>query len=133
MPKFEEYERSAGSRWRKRHGPSVTIQRRGSLSFSTDAMEMLANPEALVFLVDQDARLVGFRKAPRTTRNARAVTSPFVGTYTVSARALCTFLNLDLSEARRYPLVGVDGIPCVDLKQPGTIVTSNRAGTGAQS
>ncbi len=132
MPKFEEYERTVGSGWRKRQGPSVTVQRRGSLSFSQAAMEMLGNPGALVFLVDQDERLVGFRKAPRSARNARVVTSPFAGTYTVSARALCTFLGLDLSEARRYPLAEIDGTPCIDLKQPGAIVTSNRRGTGQQ-
>ncbi len=118
MPNFEIYDRVNA---RESRGATVTIQRRGIISFSPDAYAMLGSPEAVVFLYDREERLIGFRPAARGDQDAYAIRSPL----TVSAMALCKRLGIDTSESRRYPL-GMDNPPFIDLKQPGAVVTSNR-------
>lgn len=123
MPNFQEYDRIRSREFRAE--AAVTIQRRGLISFNPAAMQVLGQPEAVVFLVDEGERLLGFRRADprRAGRKASAVRAPG---HLVSATLVLGHLEVDLSESRRYPLVVVDGTPCVDLKQPGTVVTSNR-------
>ncbi len=123
MPNFEVYKRtSMGAR--KRHGETVTIQRRGLISFSDDAYARLGSPDAVVFLVDAKERLIGFRAARRSENRAYSVRS---AQHLVSGTAVCKFMGADAEQARRYPLIyDGDVPPYIDLKQPGLIVTSNR-------
>lgn len=129
MPNFQEFDRA-----RKSRAPSdvatVTVQRTGLLSFNVAAIIEIGQPEAVVFLVDAGERLLGFRPATlrRGGRKAFAVRRQGGGNKAcvVSAMSVLRHLDVDLSESRRYPLVAIDGTPCIDLKQPGTIVTSNR-------
>jgi hypothetical protein len=120
---FEVYKRtSMGAR--KRHGETVTIQRRGLISFSDDAYARIGSPEAVVFLVDAKARLLGFRAGVRGEYSAYAVRS---AQHLVSGVAVCKFMGADTQQARRYPLIcGEDGPPYIDLKESGVPVTSNR-------
>jgi hypothetical protein len=122
MPNFEEFDRM-NARVSRRVGESVTVQRRGNVGFSVEAMAALGNPRAVVYLVDRDERLLGFRPATPGTANASAVRG---SGRIASAVAVLKDLGADLSQSRRYPLAESDGIRCIDLKQPGTIVTSNR-------
>lgn len=136
MPNFEVFQRT-DSRRRSRQA-TVTVQRRGQISFSLEAMRVLGNPEAVAFLVDKDERLLGFRAAKLARNGARradggdglivcAVRSPGA---TASAVQVLRYLGADLSASRRYPLAEVDGVRFIDLKAPGAVVTSNRRKAG---
>ncbi len=126
MPNFELYER-ANSRVSRRVGKSVTVQRRGQIAFSADALAELGHPKAVAFLVDRDERLLGFRPASPRTAGASVIRATG---HIASAVRVLRYLNVDLSESRRYPLACEDGVHYIDLKQPGVVVTSNRRGTG---
>lgn len=123
MPNFELYERT-NSRVSRRVGKSVTVQRRGQVCFSTEALAALGNPKAIAFLVDRDERLLGFRAASQRATGASLIR---ITTRIASAIRVLRYLDVDLSESRRYPLVVIDGVQCIDLKQSGEVVTSNRA------
>jgi len=51
-------------------------------------------------------------------------------TYMVSGTAFFKYYDIDTSVARRYLATLNEGVMCLDLSQPGTIVTSNRDGSG---
>jgi hypothetical protein len=97
---------------------------RGALGFSPAAYEALGSPAAVVYLTDRDERLIGFRPASPEEPNAHKVSR---AARTTSARALLRFMGAEYAQSRRYPLLTDDGTPHIDLKQPGTPVTSNRA------
>ena len=124
MPNFELYERMH-SRAGGSHAATVTIQRRGLISFSPLAIRELGSPEAFVLLFDEAESLIGFRAARQGEPMAYPVRGP-KGSHIISATSFCRHLGLSLSESRRYPLAEVDGTHCIDVKQPGTVVTSNR-------
>lgn len=121
---FEVYDRSKSrSPKRRRLGETVTVQRAGVISFSAAAMAALGDPRAVVYLVDRNDRLLGFRPAKPGTANASLIG----GTgRTASAVAVLKYMEADLGQSRRYPLVMMDGVYCIDLKQPGEIVTGSR-------
>ena len=125
MPQFELYERRLLGN-RRTHKATVTIQRRGVISFSEPAFEALGSPQAVVFLYDRDEKLIGFRKAGESEQNSHTIRSAPDGSHVAAAHAFVRFLGLDLSESRRYPLVSQNGMHYVDLNEPGVVVTSNR-------
>lgn len=128
MPNFKEFDRRQA---RNPRGPSVTLTWRGAISFSFAAWEQLGSPEAVTLLYDEDQRIVGFKAADGAERNAYAVRANG-SVRTVMAVAFCDYIGVrGTGESRRWPVYVEDGIACADLKQPGELVTSSRAGTGA--
>jgi len=121
MPDFEIYERT-GSRRRSTHA-TVTITRRGVITFSGAAWEALGSPAAVTFLYYREERLAGFRSTAAAHQNAHRVRGK---QHVASAVAFLRFIKLDASQTRRWPLIQVDGTYCIDLKEAGTPVTSNR-------
>jgi hypothetical protein len=110
----------------------VTVGLRGTVKFNPAAAKALGEPDAIVFLVDKEDRLLGFRAGEVTTDgpgrrkgtgNAQPLRTPG---NTVSATHVLRYLHVDLSQSRRYPLVAIDGVQCIELKRPGMVVTSNR-------
>jgi hypothetical protein len=124
MPNFQEYYRAQSRRSRK--DAAVTVQRRGLISFNPAAMAALGSPEGVVFLVDMDERMLGFRSAHTLRRAGRKAAPIRRPGNLVSATHVLRHLGADLSESRRFPLAVLDGTLCIDLKQPGEVVTSNR-------
>jgi hypothetical protein len=123
MPNFEIYDRR-NSRVLRRVGSCVTVQRRGQVAFSVEALAALGHPKAIVFLVDRKERLLGFRAAGEADERSSAIRG---AGHIASAARVLRYMDADLGESRRYPLQVVDGVQCIDLKQPGVAVTSNRA------
>jgi hypothetical protein len=129
MHNWELYER--GNSRRRSDEPLVTIQRRGQISFNPAAMRALGEPEAVIFLIDKNERLLGFRASGITKKTGRrkavepgALVRPPGAT--VAAIPVLKHMEVDLGVSRRYRLVELDGTHCIDLKQPGEAVTSNR-------
>lgn len=124
MPHFEEYQRGDSYAGRKRRGETVTVQRRGLISFSEGARALLGSPAAVKFLVDRDARAIGFKACKARDKNAHAVRGK---QHIVSAVTVLRHMGADLSESRRYTLKVVDGLPpYIDLDEDAPVVTSNR-------
>lgn len=119
--------------------PYVTLQKRGTISMNKAAHHLLGDPEAVELLYDADASLVGFRAVDSKVEHAYAIRAMAAhkedsGTYMVSGTAFFKYYKIDTSEARRYPAtLNDDGILCLDLSSGGTIVTSNRRGTGKKT
>jgi hypothetical protein len=106
----------------KRGGLTVTVMKRGSMSFTEEAWAAIGSPEAVLFLVDRDRRdrVVGFRACEPHTPGSRDVTPE---TRMVSAMAVMTFLKHDRSVSRRYPLHMEDGKPpYIDLSEDAPVV-----------
>ena len=125
MPNLKEYERRRSYENREAT-PAVTIQRRGLITFNSQAARTLGNPTAVTFLIDEEERLLGFRKVSRGGPGRPAPAVVRGPGAKISAVTVLRHLNVDLSAPRRYPLIMMDGTHCIDLKQPGTIVTNNR-------
>ena len=126
MPNFETFHRTEVA-WSDE--PLVTIQRRHMISLNAAAHRSIGSPDSVELLYDSQARIVGLRPAATGPDTAHAVrhSSPRSGPYLISATAFLRFHHLDVKASTRWPAYVENGVLCVDLSQPGTPVTSNRA------
>jgi len=51
----------------------------------------------------------------------------------ISGQAFTNFYGIDTATSRRFPARVEDGVLCIDLKTEGTVVTSNRLGSGQRA
>ena len=111
--------------------PTVTIQKRGTISLTASAFVLLGKPEAVELLYDSDEQIVGIRPVDRNVEHAY----PLRGmgskkddtTYMLSGMAFTKYYGIDTSVARRYAATLEDGILCIDLKTEGTVVIGHRS------
>lgn len=110
--------------------PYVTIQRRGTISLNAAARAALGSPDAVELLFDDAERVIGIRGAAADSGHAfplRAQGGKQSGPYLISGHAFTVYYGIDTSASRRWPGELIDDILCVDLKEPGVEVTSNRS------
>lgn len=126
MPNFEVYKR--GQARPTPTIPAVTVTVRGTLNLNTAAYALLGEPEAVVLGWDATLQVIGLRPAGRRERNSYLVRplGPAGTMRTISAKLFCEWIKADLAEARRYPLTRDGGYGCVDISQPGEVVSGNR-------
>lgn len=102
--------------------PLVTIQRRGNLSFTHAAHELLGKPDAIELLYDRDERLIGIRSADPQSPTAftlrPAVADRPASPLVTTATSFTTFYNIDTSVSRRWTPELRDGLLLIDLKGP---------------
>jgi hypothetical protein len=128
MPHFEEYQRADSRTGRARPGETVTVQRRGLMSFNAGAFALLGSPLAVKFLVDREAKMIGFAPCKARDKNACAVRGG--RQHIISAVTMLNHMGADLSESRLYTLHVEDGLPpYIDLNEDAPVVTSNRRKT----
>lgn len=132
MPNFETFTRRMVP---LTHQPTVTIQRRGTISLNKAAQVALGEPSAVELLFDVNERIVGLRGIEATAPHAYPLRSQRedIGPYLVAGMAFTKFYGIDTSVSIRRVVIMDNGILCVDLKQEGTAVTSNRSGRGSTS
>jgi hypothetical protein len=109
--------------------PTITIQRRGTLSLNAAAHSALENPEAVELLFDRSTRRMALRKAEPSTSHAYLVRPLGKGgsTWLVSGQAFTRYYGIDSEKAMRWDAkLDSDGLLVVDLNDPGTEVTGNR-------
>jgi hypothetical protein len=109
--------------------PFVTIQKRGTLSLNKAAQAALGEPEAVELLFDPVERILGLRPVDPKTQHAyplRSQGGKEIGPYIVAGTAFTKYYNIDTSVSRRWVGVMEDGILTVNVKEEGTVVTSNR-------
>ena len=110
--------------------PSVTIQKRGTMSLNASAHAALGAPAAVELLYDADAGVVGFRAVSPESPHAyplRAVGKKPDGPFVVSGTAFTKYYGIDTGVSKRWVAEIVDGVLCVNLRGEFAVVTSNRS------
>lgn len=109
--------------------PGVTIQKKGLFSLNRAAAALMGDPSAVIFLYDRAEQVVGLRPVAADDPHGyplrpqgKGDSGPLIAAGTLFAQ----HYDLDVSVARRWVPTWEDGILRVDLKTPGTVVTSNR-------
>jgi hypothetical protein len=140
MPNWEVFTKKMAPLGAK---PSVTVQRKGILSFNQAAYDAMGSPKAVELLYDREARIIGIRAAadPQADHayTPRGAVNKDNGPYLVSGTAFVHHYGIDVTSSRRYHATVEDGVLCIDLKSGGTVITGNRSsqnghakrGTGA--
>ncbi len=108
---------------------AVTIQKRGTMSVNRAAYVALGEPEAVELLYDATEQIVGFRSAKKDMEHAypmRPQGAKTDGPYIVAGTAFTKYYGIDTTVSRRWHARMEDNILCIDLKEEGTVVTSNR-------
>lgn len=132
MPKFEVFTRRMVPLAEK---PYVTIQKRGNIALNKSAQAALGEPAAVELLYDVEKKIMGLRAVETTVEHAyplRSQGGKDIGPYLVAGMAFTKYYGIDTTTARRYSAEMEDDVLCIDLSQPGTVVTSNRNGRGRQ-
>lgn len=108
--------------------PFVTIQSKGTLGFNASSHAALGEPEAVVMMYDEEAKLIGFRAAEVSERNAYPMRAVGAGkTFIVAGTAFLNYFKIPYGdEPIRYEATMVDGILTIDLTSGGHVATSNR-------
>lgn len=130
MPDFETFTRRMIPLVKK---PSVTIQKRGTLSFNKAAHVALGSPKAVELLYDKTRKIIGIRPVDPTIEHAypmRPQANKDDGPYIVAGGAFTKYYGIPTDESRRWFVDVEDGILLIDLRRPGQVVTSNRSGSG---
>jgi hypothetical protein len=110
---------------------AVTIQKRGTMSVNRAAFVAMGEPEAIELLYDPTEKIIGMRPVPAETEHAYPVRAQSSkkedGPYLVAGTAFTRYYGIDTTVSKRWPVEMQDDVLCLDLKQQGTIVTSNRS------
>lgn len=108
--------------------PTATITTRGCITLTQAAHTAMGSPDAVELLYDRAERIIGLRPAPQPLPHAFLVRPQRrTDKVAISAREFLRHYGVDHSTALRRPAWMDDGVLCVDLKNPGQVVTSNRA------
>ena len=113
--------------------PELTIQAKGTMSMNAAALNLIGDPEAIEFLYDPDAKVIGIR--PVIPEDSHAYPIRGVGgkpnkspnSYIIAGTAFLKFYEIPFGEPIRREVKAVDGVLIVDLNDPGRVVTSNRS------
>lgn len=107
--------------------PSLTIQKRGTMSINKAAHVALGEPEAVELLYDADEKIIGIRGVDREVGHAYPLRgTPNDSSYVLSGRAFTAYYGIPTVESTRFEAAMIDDVLCVDLNQSGQVVTSNR-------
>ena len=108
--------------------PSITIQKRGTMSINKAAHKLAGEPESVELLFDKDAEIIAMR--PSTEAHAyalRAQSARETGQMILSAAAFTQYYDIDTSVSRRYKPYEQDGMLCIDLNSDSVVVRGNRS------
>jgi hypothetical protein len=112
---FEEFDRRSRP---KRSDPALTIQSKGVFSLNQAAYDALGQPEAVVLLMNQEARVMAFRPATLKETNAYRVRSvPRGHSYVVAGKAFCDRYEISTEKTRAYTAEQQDNLLTVNLQQ----------------
>ncbi|MEP7021025.1 MAG: hypothetical protein ABI808_10260 [Pseudonocardiales bacterium] len=110
--------------------PTITIQKRGTMSLNRSAQVVLGSPAAVELLFDAGRRIVGLRPVDPRADHAypvRSSTGLENGPFVVSAMAFLHFYGIHQHESLRWVAYLNEDVLCIDLDAQAVAVTSNRA------
>lgn len=107
--------------------PSVTIQKRGTISINRVAHKMIEEAATVELLFDPEAHVIALR--PSTESHAYPIRNAQRGSgqTQLSATAFTQYYGIDTEVSRRYEPYLEDGMLCINLDGKSVEVTSNRA------
>lgn len=110
--------------------PTITVQKRGTMSLNKAAQMVLGAPAAVELLYDANARTVGLRAVSARADHGyslRSSTRTDAGPFVISAMAFLHFYDIYPNETLRWIAYLAGDVLCINLNDPATPVTSNRA------
>jgi len=106
--------------------PSVTVQRRGIVSINGPAHALIGAARVVELLFDQDRKVMAIRPAERSPRAYELREPSRSGQTILSATAFAQAFDVDTSVSRRFEPFVEDGMLCIDLNGPSTVIQGNR-------
>jgi hypothetical protein len=111
--------------------PTVTIQKRGLFSLNRAAHSLIKDAGTVELLFDRVDQIVGIRPVDDDVPHGYVVRpqSPTkdTGPLIIAGTAFAQYYGLDTTVSRRWTPTLVDGVLCIDLKQPGVEIVGNRS------
>jgi hypothetical protein len=113
--------------------PELTIQGKGTIGLNASAYHLMGQPDAIEFLYDPDAKVIGLRPVPEEDVHAYPVRA--VGavkdkdrakTFLVAGTAFLKYYGIPFGDPVRREVSFVDGVLIVNLNDPGRSAMSNR-------
>lgn len=124
---FEVFEKSSAPLTKV---PTVTLQKRGTISLNRSAHALMDGADYVELLWDNERRVVGFRPTSESNPNAYPVraqnSKTDTGPLIIAGMAFTKFYGIDTSHAARYIPEREGEIVCISLDGPHQRVTSNR-------
>lgn len=125
---FEVFEKSSAPLTKV---PTVTLQKRGTISINRSAHALMDRADFVELLWDRDRRVMGFRPTSGTSPNAYPVrpqnSKTDTGPLVIAGMAFTKFYGIDTTHAVRYIPEREGEVVCVSLDGPHQRVTSNRS------
>lgn len=115
--------------------PAVTIQKRGVISLNKAAHDLIDSAQTVELLFDAQRNVMALRPADDTSPHAygvRAGSKKGRGQAIVSATAFTQHYGIDTTVTKRWRPFVEDGMLCINLTEPGTVIEGNRAKNRAQ-
>lgn len=113
--------------------PTVTIQKKGMVSFNSAAHEIINGELVVELLFDRDRRVMALRPSkpsPHTYKLRKAASGKQM---LLSATGFMRAYGVDVSVSKRYQPFEEEGMLCVDLSSPTAEVHGNRASEDSAS
>lgn len=109
-----------------RSAPSVTIQKRGIVSINGAAHALLDRAKIVEILYDKERKVMAIRAAEPSQRSYELRDPTPSGQTLLSATAFTQAFDIDTTVSRRYEPFVEDGMLCINIAGPSTVVQSNR-------
>ena len=100
--------------------PRVTLRKDATFALNPLALDLLGQPDYIVYLFDPDTRVVGFRPAAAKQPGAYRVKKE--GKYRscpIAAKSFCYHYSIDYSERRHFTPEMHDGVLVIKLEGRG--------------
>lgn len=118
----------------KRNAPlakalSITIQKRGIFSISKAAHKLIGEAATVELLFDKDTHTIAIRASDPSPHAyaIRAQSERASAQVVLSATAFTQYYDIDTTVSRRWEPFMQDGMLCINLSGPSSIVRGNRA------
>lgn len=125
MPNFETFTKRMVPLTK---APTVTVQKRGTLSLNKASHVAMGEPATVELLFDRAEQIIGIRGVPAEKAHAYPVRG--VGkdatTFIVAGTAFTKYYEISTDVSRRFAAEMVDDVLCINLRGDSTIVTGNR-------
>lgn len=136
---FETFVKGLSTRSRR---PTVTIQRRGVMSFNPAAYEALGSPEAVEFLYNPTRKVIAIRPVDASQVShavifrgvgGKAAAKRGTGAMILAAIAFCQTYDIDTTESIRRDVTVQDDVLFIDLNDPGVVIRGNRGSRASRT
>lgn len=110
--------------------PSVTIQKRGIFSMNKAAHDLINGAQTVELLFDRERNVIALRPTDEASSHAYTIRSGSKrdsGQAILSATAFTQYYNIDTTDSRRWKPYQEEGMLCIDLNGPSTVIRGNRA------